>query len=64
MGGETKMAPVGGNYYILADHKNYQATVDLLYLAAQNGWTVQARTANQLDAEGYARVAYIRVDFP
>jgi len=61
-GGETRMYPESGYYFIPLDHPNYKALIDLLYKAAENGWTLYVRTEEKLNAKGTAVVAYLVVD--
>lgn len=62
-GGETEMNPSKEFYYVPITHPNYAALKDLLYLAAEKRYIVKVRTENQLDANGYARVQYIIIDW-
>lgn len=60
---QTGMNPVNGYYYIPMSHPNYRALVDLLYLAAEHDWNLQARTQPTLGAGGRADVIYLVQDF-
>jgi hypothetical protein len=62
-GGETEMNPNKEFYYVPIAHPNYAALKDLLYLAAEKRYIVKVRTENQLDANGFACVQYIIVDW-
>lgn len=59
---QTAMNPTDGYYSIPKNHPNYQALVDLLYLAAANDWKLNARTQPQLIG-GFAEVVYLVKDF-
>jgi hypothetical protein len=61
--GKTAMNPKSGYYYIEKSHSNYQALIDLLYLAAEHRWTLYVRTQPRLDSDGHAEVIYLVVDF-
>jgi hypothetical protein len=61
-GGETAMNPTNGYYFIPTTHNNYAALIELLYKAAQFGWTLHARTQQALDPNGFAEVLYLVVD--
>jgi hypothetical protein len=60
---QTAMNPTNGYYFIAVNHPNYNALVDLLYLAAQNRWNLQARTQPTLGTGGRADVIYLVQDF-
>lgn len=62
-GGATSMNPTNGYYYVPKTHPNYDAMIDLLYLAAEKRWTLKVRTQPALDANGHAEVIYFVVDF-
>jgi len=56
------MNPISGYYFIPKSHANYEASVQLLSLAAEQRWTVKVRTEEHLTSEGFAQVKYIVVD--
>lgn len=60
---ETAMKPTNGYYSISMTHPNYKALVDLLYLAAEHDWNLQARTQPVLGTGGRADVIYLVQDF-
>jgi len=60
---ETAMKPTNGYYSIAMSHPNYKALVDLLYLAAEHDWNLQARTEPALGIGGRADVVYLVQDF-
>lgn len=60
---ETSMNPTNGYYYIPMSHPNYKPLVDLLYLAAEHDWNLQARTQPALGTGGRADVIYLVQDF-
>ncbi|MBV9926785.1 MAG: hypothetical protein JOZ96_17330 [Acidobacteria bacterium] len=60
---QTAMNPTNGYYFIPNTHTNYQALVNLLYLAAENDWNLQARTQPTLGTAGRAEVIYLVQDF-
>ena len=60
---ETAMNPANGYYYIPLTHPNYKTLVDLLYLAAEHDWNLQARTQPALGTAGRAEVIYLVQDF-
>jgi hypothetical protein len=60
---QTAMNPANGYYYIPMSHPNYRALVDLLYLAAEHDWNLQARTQPTLGTGGRADVIYLVQDF-
>ena len=60
---EQSMNPNNGYYYIPTDSGNYQAMVQLVFLSAEHGWTLHARTQDRLDENNFARVLYLVVDF-
>ena len=60
---QTAMNPTNGYYFIPMSHPNYAALVDLLYLAAERDWNLQARTQPTLGAGGRADVIYLVQDF-
>jgi hypothetical protein len=60
---QTAMNPTNGYYYIPMSHPNYQALVNLLYLAAEHDWNLQARTQPALGTGGRADVIYLVQDF-
>ena len=62
-GGVTAMKPSAGYYFVPRAHANYDAMIRLLYLAAQNRWTLKTRTQPTLDANGHAEVIYFVVEF-
>jgi hypothetical protein len=59
--GRTAMNPKGGYYFISKRHVNYNALVDLLYMAANAGYTVKVSTKRAL-VGGFAEVVYLVVD--
>ena len=61
---ETAMNSTYNYYFIPPDHANYQASVDLLYLAAESQWEVCVSTEQELDEDGYAEVQYLYVPVP
>jgi hypothetical protein len=61
---QTAMSPTNGYYFIPMSHPNYKALVDLLYLAAEHGWNLNARTQTTLSASGSAEVIYLVQDLP
>ena len=64
-GTQQQMHPQNGYYFISAGQTNYDKLIGLVYLAAQNGWTLKIRTQPSLDA-GHANAAdviYLVVDF-
>jgi hypothetical protein len=60
---QTAMNPANGYYYIPLTHPNYKSLVDLLYLAAEHDWNLQARTQPTLGTGGRADVIYLVQDF-
>lgn len=60
---QTAMNPANGYYFIPVTHPNYQSLVNLLYLAAEHDWNLQARTQPTLGAGGRAEVIYLVQDF-
>jgi hypothetical protein len=60
---QTAMNPANGYYYIPLTHPNYKALVELLYLAAEHDWNLQARTEPALGTGGRADVIYLVQDF-
>src|SRR6266436_1950191 len=60
---QTAMNPANGYYSISMSHPNYKALVDLLYLAAEHDWNLQARTEPALGPGGRADVVYLVQDF-
>jgi hypothetical protein len=60
---QTAMNPTNGYYFIATTHPNYKALVDLLYMAAENRWNLQARTQPTLGTAGRADVIYLVQDF-
>ena len=60
--GEQSMQPVNGYSFIPANSGNYQVMAQLVFLSAQNGWTLYAETAPEL-VGGHAQVLYLVVDF-
>ena len=60
---QTAMNPTNGYYYIPISHPNYKALVDLLYLAAEHDWNLQARTQPVLGTAGRADVIYLVQNF-
>jgi hypothetical protein len=60
---ETSMNPTNGYYFISMSHPNYRPLVDLLYLAAEHDWDLQARTQPALGTGGRADVIYLVQDF-
>ena len=60
---QTAMNPTNGYYYIPISHPNYRALVDLLYLAAEHDWNLQARTQPALGIGGRADVIYLVQNF-
>lgn len=60
---QTGMNPTNGYYFIPMSHPNYQALVDLLYLAAEHDWNLMARTQPTLSLGGRAEVIYLVQDF-
>ena len=61
-GGETRINPESGYFFIALDHPNYKALIDLLYKAAESRWTLYIRTEERLNAKGNAVVVYLVVD--
>lgn len=60
---QTAMNPANGYYFIPLTHPNYQSLVNLLYLAAEHDWNLQARTQPTLGNAGRADVIYLVQDF-
>lgn len=60
---QTAMNPTNGYYFIPMTHPNYRVLVDLLYLAAEHRWNLQARTQPTLGTAGRADVIYLVQDF-
>lgn len=60
---QTAMNPANGYYFIPLTHPNYVSLVNLLYLAAEHDWNLQARTQPALGAAGRAEVIYLVQDF-
>ena len=60
---QTAMNPANGYYFISNTHPNYQSLVNLLYLAAEHDWNLQARTQPTLGTAGRADVIYLVQDF-
>jgi hypothetical protein len=60
---QTAMNPANGYYFISNTHPNYQTLVNLLYLAAEHDWNLQARTQPALGTAGRADVIYLVQDF-
>jgi len=60
--GMTGMNPNGGYYFVPKRHVNYDALVDLLYMAAQQGKVLRVCTKPAL-VGGFAEVIYLVVDF-
>ncbi len=60
---QTAMNPANGYYFIPLAHPNYQSLVNLLYLAAEHDWNLQARTQPTLGTGGRAEVLYLVQDF-
>lgn len=60
---QTAMNPANGYYFIPLTHPNYQNLVNLLYLAAEHDWNLQARTQPTLGTAGRAEVIYLVQDF-
>ena len=60
---QTAMNPANGYYFIPMSHPNYKTLVDLLYLAAEHDWNLQARTQPTLGIGGRADVIYLVQDF-
>jgi hypothetical protein len=60
---QTAMNPANGYYYIPLTHPNYKSLVDLLYLAAEHDWNLQARTQPALGTAGRAEVIYLVQNF-
>lgn len=60
---QTAMNPTYGYYFIPLTHPNYKSLVDLLYLAAEHDWNLQARTQPALGTGGRADVIYLVQDF-
>jgi hypothetical protein len=60
---QTAMNPTNGYYFIAMSHPNYKVLVDLLYLAAEHDWNLQARTQPTLGTGGRADVLYLVQDF-
>jgi hypothetical protein len=60
---QTAMNPANGYYFIPLTHPNYKSLVDLLYLAAEHDWNLQARTQPALGTAGRAEVIYLVQDF-
>lgn len=60
---QTAMNPTNGYYYIPLTHPNYASLVNLLYLAAEHDWNLQARTQPTLGTGGRADVIYLVQDF-
>lgn len=61
VGGKTSMQPKDGYYFVVSTHKNYKSLTELLFRAAEMGWTINVRTEDALDAKGHARVNYFTV---
>lgn len=57
------MNPTNGYYFIPMSNPNHEALVDLLYLAAEHDWNLQARTEPILGIGGRADVIYLVQDF-
>jgi hypothetical protein len=60
-GGRTAMSPTDGYYFIPTSYPNYKSLVDLVYLCAELGWTLQVDT-NPALVGGHAQVRYLVVD--
>ena len=61
-GGQTAMNPRAGYYFISKRHVNYDAMVDLLYMAAKNRYQVNVSTKQALVGQ-FAEAVYLVVDF-
>ena len=61
--GETAMNPTDGYYFVPAEHGNYAALIDLLYMAAERRYTIYVRTEENLAGDGSAVVMYLVVDW-
>jgi len=63
---DLKLGKKGMNpryYFIKKTHANYSALVALLYMAANLGYVIYARTMDALDANNEAEVTYLVVDW-
>ena len=60
--GKTEMNPNKGYYFIPSAHNNYNVLVSALYMAAENRYTLYARTKQDL-VGGYAEVIYLVIDW-
>ena len=61
-GGQTAMNPKAGYYFLSKRHENYQAMVDLLYMAAKHGYQIKVSTKPALVGD-FAEAVYFVVDF-
>ena len=62
-GGQQSMNPDRGYYFVSIDHPNYNAIISLLYMVANCGYTMQARTEPNLNESKFAVVRYIVVNW-
>ena len=64
MDGKISMNPKEGWFYITKyNNDNYQAQVDLLYMAFKERYKIYVRTEPKLDKLKYAVVRYLLVDW-
>jgi hypothetical protein len=55
--------PLDGLFELHQSHQNYNALYSLALASAINGYTLQIRTAGEIDPSHYAPVRYMVVDW-
>lgn len=55
--------PPGDYYFISKSHPNYQALLSLLYMAAESRYHLGVKNRPELEADQFAEVRYLVVDW-